>query len=265
MGDNITFEIEDIEQPETTLSPEYVKYTQFFEEHVPANAMTIAVKYNIPENDLEEFDGCNMLTCLSYIRSFTTIIACSAGKHIQGKNEIPHAHFHFIVHKFRALSNPSLHRTRWLQKMDDPENNLEGMSFQIRNIDNTKPKFQFLAYPLKENLRLHRSMYTVLGKPMSPHMIDFLADVGNTIFETTRAIRLRQEKCLERKQQALYDLQEVVRGHIFDDFIHMRKWLDVNYISTLRLDEYPDPKNYRINCQKIAIALGILLYSDIYE
>ena len=41
------------------------------------------------------------------------------------------------------------------------------------------------------------------------------------------------------------------------------EWLDDNYISTLTLEEYPDPRNYKINCQKIAVSLGKLKYSAI--
>lgn len=262
MGDNITLSVSEVEEVQEELTNQYVEW---FENNIPDDAMTIAVKYNYSvDTSLNNFNDDIFFNVLSYLRdSGVDIIACSTGVHFQGERGIPHSHFHLICHRFKQPANPSGHRRRWTDKQDISDVHLEGLSFKYKTLDTSHAKYEFLAYPLKEGNEGNFRFYRLKGKQMPRHCIEFLKQVGNAIYQRQVALRLRQDKCAERKQLALSELYELVRDMEFSSFRQMMEWLDDNYISKLPLEEYPDPKNYKTNCQKIAVKKGILKYSDL--
>lgn len=240
------------------------------EELLPPDAVCLSVKVNLAEDEYDEknFTPPYFASILAYLKdSGVAVLASTAGVHKEGRNQIPHIHYHFICERFSPPSNPSQHRKRWLSKKDNDSSDLGEASFKYQKLDTRYPKYQFLSYPLKEGLMVPKFYYPYLmtfdGKKMSNEMIDFLKKVGQTIYQTQAAIRLRQEKSQQRKQLALQDLYEICKDHTFPSFKAMLIWLDENYIDGLDLDEYPDPKNYKVNCQKVAVRLGLLKYSEL--
>lgn len=238
---------------------------QVLEDSIPDDATCISVKINVP--DFEEQDPNHLPVYGSVVRYLkdcgVDIIASSSGLHQNGKREIPHIHYHFIVAHYNEPSNPSQHRKRWLAKSGNDGENFLDASFKYQRIDIRSPKYQFLAYPLKESKVLKRKYYTFQGANMTIEMINFLRSVGETIYNTALALRLRQDKCTERKQLALKELYEICKAESFSSYKQMMTWLDTNYIDTLELEEMPDPKNYKTNCQKVAVKLKLLKYSEL--
>lgn len=247
----------------TTLGESIAQKLQDF---IPDDATCISVKINIPDYDASDnnwvapaFADIN-----KYLKdSGVDILAISSGIHVNGRNQIPHVHYHFITAHINPPANPSGHRTRWLAKKGNEEANFQGASFKYTRLEPNKPKYQFLSYPLKEGIMLQKRYYQFDGEFMKPEMKKLLLDVGKEIYEQACALILRQMKCQERKQLALRELYDLVHKIQFSSFKQMMAWLDDNYISTLDLEEMPDPKNYKVNCQKIAVKMGILKYSDI--
>lgn len=233
---------------------------------IPEDATCISVKVNIPDYDASD---CNFIppafsALMAYLKdSGVEVLACSSGLHLNGRNEIPHIHYHIVANHYNEPSNPSQHRKRWLAKKGNEVYDFEDATFKYQRLDVNKPKFQFLAYPLKEGHMLRLKYYLYDGDKMTSEMKKFLLSVGKTIYETQCALRLRQEKCKERKQLALSELYDICKLQPFKSFRDMMVWLDTNYIDTLELEDMPDPKNYKSNCQKIAVKLKILKYSDI--
>lgn len=258
MDDNIVLTTEEVQ----------VDIPAMLEDFFPDDTTCISIKVNMDEYDASD----NNFTppCASSIYSYLAdcgvkILAATAGIHLNGKNKIPHIHYHIMAEHHNPPSNPSQHRNRWLSKKDNHMENLTNATFKYQNLDKSKPVYQFLAYPLKEGISIpHRKRYNLYdSKPMSISMYNFLLSVGSTIYNTHLALRLRQDKVVERKQLQLTELYEICSQQSFNSYANMMKWLDDNYIAKLELNEYPDPKNYKSCCQKIGVKLGFLKYSEL--
>lgn len=238
---------------------------EILEEAIPDDAVCISVKVNVI--DFESQDPFHLPAYGAVTRYLkdcgVEIIACSSGLHKQGKREIPHIHYHYIVNHYNEPSNPSQHRKRWLAKSGNESESFCDATFKYQRLDSSQPKFQFLAYPLKEGIVLKRKYYTFENQLMSTQMIEYLKEVGGTIYNVMLALRMRQDKCTERKQLALRELYDICKVEQFSSYKQMMTWLDAHYIDTLELEDMPDPKNYKTNCQKVAVKLKLLKYSDL--
>lgn len=223
----------------------------------------VSVKLNLPlDFDLSNSMPIQMFSAFQYLLdSGVRICAMSAGYHRGGRAGILHIHLHVIAHTYNPPANPSQHRSRWCSK--DPERNLEGCSFKYSRMDSSKPRFSFLSYPLKESLAVYdKIFYNYKDVRMTDEHLLFLTEAGSAIYQAALAQDLRNERCQERKKNALIELYELVKDKNFSDINELARWLDRNYIQPLAIEDYPDPKNYKTNVQKIAVRLGILKYSD---
>lgn len=245
-------------------------FANYFEQNIPDDASVIEVKINKLDISENAMQGCkekvSIYAISQYIKDLgVEILFASFGVHLKGKNKVPHAHWHFITTPLaKKPSNPSQHRQRWENK-NEQLGVFEDHSFIYHTkIDLTKPKYQILSYPLKEGIRAdyhQKSFYINLKK----QEIDFLELIGRSIYDNELALNLRREKCEERKKLALTDLHRICAENIskFSNFREMCLFLDENFINNLELGDYPDPRNYKTNLQKIAVNLKLLKYSDL--
>lgn len=238
-------------------------FTNYFEEYYQNHLdfTCVSVKLNHPHDSIpEQLDSVSQ-----YMNEFMIVHHATAGKHSFGEAGIPHIHLHFIVSRYNKPSNPSQHRARWLAR--DSERNLDGCSFMYQHMKSDSLKIDFLAYSLKEGVEVENVAHYryPLGAIMPRDVVEYLKKYGNTIFETQVALHLRQDKCSERKKLALTDLFTIVENQNPKTYRDMLHYLDEVYIPSLDLSEYPDPKNYQANCQKIAIRLKLLKYSDLIK
>lgn len=255
-------------------------YALEMEKLIPDDAMVINIKYNIPDLDAEEtlhqkvLDNFYIDTITEYLIDIPdlNIMFSSIGIHVNGKAQKPHVHYNLIVKKFdmkKVKSNSSQHRKRWADKHGhDYDEIFNDVSFKFHeSLDTKKPKYFTLAYPLKEGIDLWEydtASYRYNFRPMTKPQFNFLKSVGCGIYNEQVGLHLRQDKCEARKKIALTDLYELCSKNKqeFNTYREMLNWLDVNYISTLEIYDYPDPKNYKTNIQKIAVALKLLTYSQ---
>lgn len=238
------------------------------ENFIPDDATCISVKINIPDYDASDnnfvppaFGSINR-----YLKDCgVEILAVSSGIHLEGRREIPHLHYHYITKHYNEPSNPSQHRKRWLAKQGNETESFDEATFKYQRLESNKPKYQFLAYPLKEGRMLKSKYYIYNNEVMCSEMKNYLLSIGQAIYATQMGLKLRQEKSQERKQLALRELHDLCQANLshFNTFREMLIWLDEKYISTLELEELPDPKNYKTNCQKVAVKLKLLKYSEI--
>lgn len=255
MDENITLEFS-----------EKVPICQVLEDFIPDDATCISVKLNIPDYDLS--DNNYVVPYWTDIKNYlkdsgVEILCASSGIHINGKKQIPHVHYHIIANHYNEPSNPSQHRKRWLAKADNKTCSFGDASFKYQTLEQNKPKYQFLSYPLKEGIVLQSRYYIYDGKNMTKEMKDFLMSVGKSIYEKNVALHLRQEKCQERKQLAFKELCDLVGDRSFSSFTDMCDWFDENYLFKLDYDELPDPKNYKTNIKKIGIKKRLIRTRDI--
>jgi len=257
---------------EQTLEENEESIAQYFESNIPDDSMVVNVKYNfeMEEDDVKALPDFPIFDIKTYIQDLgCKILFSSAGIHYLGERKQPHIHYNFIITPCKLPSNPSQHRHRWFQKLDSCNPDFLKCSFKFhQSIDKKAPRYSVLSYPLKEGHFLsdqHKFIYLSEQKPMTKEQKSFLMSVGSNIYNTQQGLKLRQDKCEERKKVALntlYDLCEKNKSK-FLTYKEMVVWLDTNYIDTLAIEDYPDPKNYKTNCQKIAVSLGKLKYSDI--
>lgn len=226
----------------------------------------ICIKVNL-KNAVEPSHGDNLDPLFAFraylIANKVQIVYATLGLHALGENGRAHFHWHIIVANIPGgtfLSNNSLHRKRWLAK----DNNHQQYSFgdgSIRFPSKEDPVWQCLAYPWKEGNDIIHGAFHIIPE----RYCGFLKKYGTDLYQVALGKRARQDACDERKKNALIQLHDLCKQNAdqFADYRQMCVWLDQNYILTLSVEEYPDPRNYKTNCQKIAINLGKLKYSDI--
>lgn len=234
-----------------------------FQADIPDECSVVSVKINNVDLDADGKATFNWFDINAYVGELSTILFSSAGLHENGKSGKPHVHYVFICKKFKPPSNPSQHRKRYAEKT---EADFENVSFQFKDLDKSKPKYHPLSYPLKEgrHITYHVSkMYLYNGSAMPNDYIKFLKGIGKSIYDVELANNLKKDKCEERKKQSLADLYKICveNKSKFGNLREMMEMLDDVYIAELELEDYPDPKNYKTNCQKIAVKLKILKYS----
>lgn len=224
----------------------------------------ISVKINY---DKDEYDASNnkppngYYSVEAYFRDYKLDIVYSAlGLHLNGENKKPHVHYHLIVKELPSgtfISNNSQHRKRWNSKEGNEIYSFDNVSIRFPKKEN--PVWCLLSYPFKEGLPIK------VGTKIPQLYYKFLLEYGKNLYQVSLGNRARNEACDERKKVALLSLAKLCEDHKseFADYRQMVIWLDTNYIDTLPLEEKPDPRNYKTNCQKIAIHLGKLKYSDI--
>lgn len=197
--------------------------------------------------------------------------------HLNGENKKPHLHFNCIVlgshTKLHTVqSNVSEYRKRWIKKQQKIGNEIDPafsrVTYSINvEMDTGKPRYSTLSYPLKEGHHVYGSSYSKMYySNLKKPIFDILLELGTTIYNKEIGLHIRQEKCEERKKNALIELHAICEAgkSNFTTLREMARWLDHNYIAKLPLAEKPDANNYRLNCQKIANELGIWEYSELF-
>jgi len=203
------------------------------------------------------------------------VVASSVGMHLDGKNKRPHCHFHFVVNKpYKNLSDSakSNRKANWMRDRDTQDFiHMKRMTVQYAPFDTEKPKWSILAYPLKEGKRGGIRMYRV--KPpgfgvvnMPVEIIDLLENTATQIYQSSLAIRERNEKAEKKREDSLSELYEWAKKERsnFATFYEMQEHFEDNYIlklvETEGIHALPDVVNYNRNLKKVGRALGIFQY-----
>lgn len=254
---------------------DHSRITKYFEQ--PADWFVIEVKINdvdVSGGDLI-FEPPQLKSIRKYLVDVEkrTIVASSAGLHINGEKKIPHIHYHFITTlEGSATSQPSRKRDAWLTK--NPSENLSNCSFHY-NKHIAKPVWCVLSYPLKEGFLVRDMLcYTFDFKPMTETMLSFLLQTGNSIYSKQCAIRERADASVERQKLALISLfdkcEQLYMEHMNNHsgrpptFRELVLELD-DYIATLELTEKPDPRNYEKHVKIACNKLGLWKYSSMFN
>lgn len=227
----------------------------------------ISCKINFAEDeDIDEHPHGLFALVYYFMDLKLDVVYSTAGLHLQGENKRPHVHYHLIVRNMPGgtfVSCNSTHRKRWLSKDDNDSWSFDNVSIRFPKKEN--PVWQHLAYPLKEGKLIKKKIYKFELYKNVEKFMPFLTTYAQNLYEVSLGNRARQEACTDRKKHQLNLLYNLCKEHKdkFHSYSEMVIWLDDNYIKKLELDEFPDPRNYKTNCQKICISLGKLKYSDI--
>lgn len=249
-----------------------------FEKKIPDDSMCISIKWNVPTEDPAAVEGMILidypfLEIARYLEHCNIKVLYSTfGYHLLGDAKIPHTHHSLVCSPLSdkdynsITKNKSQHRIdRWFNKQTGLNDQFRFLTWKwTKKIDTSHLKADPLSYPLKEGHHFYETMpEKYIG--ISQDIFEYLLSVGQAIYNKEVGLHMRQDKCDERKKNALLELFSLVEKNKnkFNNFNSMLIWLDDNYISNLTIGEYPDPKNYKTNCQKIAIRLGFLKYSNL--
>ena len=243
----------------------------YFEEYIGDDDTIIEFKIN--NIDIDDEDKYDILFNVKNYVMFgigAKIKFSTAGLHVKGKNNVPHIHYHLVVEKCQKPQNPSDHRKRYIKKrLKDTENWTLGdisMKWHEKPFKD-KPKYHVLSYPFKENTHIEewaKNWQIDRGTPMKKSKISFLKEVGKTLYQNALAQNHRNDLCDERKKNKLLEIYDLVKNQEFCNFKEMLVWLDENYIAKLPLEQMPDFRNYKANCEKVATKIGILKYSHLF-
>lgn len=223
----------------------------------------ISVKINFAKDEYEDETSIpsEFFSVKSYFADCKLdILYTTCGLHLLGENKKPHIHYHVITRSMPSgtfMSSNSQHRKRWQAKEGNEIFTFENVS--IRFPKKESPVWQHLAYPFKEGLPIPK------GNNIPKKYLEFLIEYAKNLYQVSLGNRARQDACEERKKTNLLSLAKLCEEHKseFNNFREMMIWLDTNYIDTLSLEDLPDPRNYKTNCQKIGVFLKKLKYSDI--
>lgn len=240
------------------------------------DAMAICVKCNLPEEEGEwdEYISIRWVTIIGYLSHYGyRIYASSGGIHVKGKAETPHFHLHFVLSKTGVKtphpSNPSKHRGDWLKrelKDSSVDYTFDECKFEYSDsLDKKKADYNILSYPLKEERLLDRSYYRYNGDPMPQEMLDALLQYSVAVYAGEEAKEARRLKSQENSLCRKNDILKCAKEHrdLFSTYREMLMLLDVKYINKLPFNEKPRPQEYKVNCQIVAVELGILAYSEL--
>jgi len=243
-----------------------MNYSQDLTDLITDDCYFISVKVNLTEDQVTSGDlPSSIFSMRAYLLDWKVdILYSTAGIHLNGENKVPHMHYSIVarnVPQKTFLTENARHRNNWLAKDNNHENyNFTNLTVKLTT-KRKDPVWQCLCYPWKENLPVkHGAVHLI------PHIYEeFLLKYAVDLYQVSLGNHARKDACDARKKVALESLGElcVKNREYFSTYRDMLLWLDTNYIDTLTIDEYPDPRNYKTNCQKIAVSLKILKYSEI--
>lgn len=216
--------------------------------------------------------------CRAYFETYDyKILEFSSGIHLKGKNGKAHSHIHYVLEykgKGDALySNESLRRSRFVAAaLRDPEHparvaglkpghlSFTNVSMKWNMLDLLGIHYDTLAYPLKEGIRCGK-LYS-----MSEELIVALQEYAQGIYNGQVAMHERRERSEEKMQCRKEEMLRVAREHRteFDNWREMALVIEKYYLKPLPFREKPRPQDVKINCQIIAVELGIADYVDFF-
>lgn len=240
-----------------------------FQENIPDDALCVSWKLNVildPSGCLTEDDIKLCKNINRYMLEITDgdIYGQTCGIHVQGKRCLPHVHLHYIIkenavwNKSGGGSNPSSHRKKYFEKKSwaypDKKGTLE-MKPQALKTD--APKYQFLAYPLKEGKYIYsKQLFQWETEEMSLEMRNFLLEYAQQLFSVKLAKDKREEMAEERRELKFEEMREISKKYNgsknyreFEDFMYDN--YAVPYME--KNDTFPNVKNYNDNLQRCAV------------
>lgn len=235
--------------------------------------------HNVLPEDWEQYicDKHTLVRCYLEDNDYD-IIEFSSGRHMEGKARKAHAHIHYVL-KFNGTGNPlysneSTRKGRYVEKvlanpteygitkfLKPGQINWTNITMRWCILDIDSIHYDVLSYPLKEGIRCHQLLYT-----MEEEYIIALREYAQGIYNGQIAMHERRERSEEKLQCRKEEMLKVAREHraLFSNWKEMALVLQKYYVLPLPFREKPRPQDFKINCQIIAVELGIADYVDFF-
>lgn len=260
---NVKLAIKEKSQADNPLS-----IAELFEVDIPDDWVCLSVKINnvaqqawdeedwIPET-VAEFIYIELLQEKEYFQS--------VGYHKNGANKKPHIHINLIYPPTKYPENFWRTKDKFCKKNEYDKDDFKDISFKyLGTIDNTKAKYMFLSYPLKEgHASKGKFQYMYNGRRMTTPEKQFLIDIGTSIHETELAHNLANDKYEEKKQNEFLEMLRFAKekSEMIQSYHDLCLLMD-EFVDAKPFNKKPCPRTYKSNIQKIGNCLGIFKYSS---
>lgn len=207
---------------------------------------------------------------IDYTNGGKDIVAQTQGLHLAGKSKHPHVHIHYIINnspEFQTMcNNASTYRKRYWGKKgwNYPLGKKGKMEMGTDPIDPLKPKYAFLAYPLKEkHYYNNKKWFQFLNENMTREMTTFLMRYASEIYEAAVAKHHTNDMSEKRKEIAFQDILKIAGKYEqvgINEFINFQKFMYVEYLKPLMKETKtcPDISNYNKNLRRAGVYLEII-------
>jgi len=245
-----------------------------FEDNIDNDCLCVSWKLNVVmEEDKVCQDDYQLARNIIYFMTEYTnggkdIVAQTQGLHLQGKKGIPHIHLHYIINnsvEFQSMSsNASMYRKRFWNKQQwlNYPTQKGKMEMRVQPLEQNKPKYAFLAYPLKEKLYFKEKKYfQFLQNSMTKEMIQFLLEYASGIYEQALAKNHTNDLCEKRKELAFQDILKVAENYKSEKNLRsFEKYMYESYLRPLMKETQscPDITNYNKNIRRAGVFLEII-------
>lgn len=245
-----------------------------FEEAIAMDCICVSFKINVTldgsGNPIHE-DFQLARSVVTYMKAHADIVAYSQGLHTEGRRQIPHIHIHFVINStvewLRVMTNASQHRKRWFAKNELSYPERKGiLEMKTQPVDPSKPRWLFLAYPLKEGKFFKNKLFFEFEKePMTIAMRDFLLNFGTELYNQKVARDFNNEKADERKEIKYNEILKVAEKFFGGTYREYQIFMEEEYLEPLIDEGYnvPDIDNYKKNIKRAAVQLKFFKSYDI--
>jgi len=224
---------------------------EFYAKEALEDCETLSFKFNCPqgyddEQLIEVIDHLQM-----YVSDYSNRFYATAGKHTEGKNQVPHIHLNVIVLDYNHKSNESRRRKDWAKAMGYcpfPR----GISMSQGVIEDFGSAQKVLAYPLKE------------GKVMASHripknLLGLLQSYGEQEWEAKKQRDLQKVRQQEKTENLHNQILELIPKSLhFTDYGSYKRYIYTKFYEKLKLNEYPQRRSVETAVQNIAIFLKVV-------
>ena len=219
--------------------------------NIPDDAYVFSFKTNVCLDDEDGHESA--IAELNWIEDQCgrdNVLYTCIGKHINGENKVPHHHFTIITSCPPRFSDKtkSTSKTRFCAQTETPLE-LIGTS-KVKKINLLKPKFEPLAYPLKEGFGYwpNKDLY----KNISFAQYEALTKLGNDLYLTKLGEHERKEKCELRKKSAYEKYKLYAQDHPASS-LRGALIVGTDYLLTLVEEEQPSTCNLIEYVKKYAL------------
>lgn len=219
----------------------------FYAQEALEDCPTLSFKFNIAEDgDIRD----HVRGLRIYVSEYCSKFYYVAGRHDDGKNEVPHIHANFIVKDYISSSNESRRRKEWSAKsgLGFPK----GVSMSQSVITDVDSAQKCLAYPLKEGK-------LVSSSGLDENLLLFLQSYAQQEYEAKKQRDLAKARASEKTENLQSQILALIPKSLhFTDYGTYKRYIYTKFYENLKLNEYPQRRSVESAVQNIAIFLKVV-------
>lgn len=222
----------------------------FYATEALEDCATLSFKFNCPPAYTEERLNDVIDHLCMYVSEHCSDYYATAGKHVEGKNCVPHIHLNCIARDYKNIGNESRRRREWAKGMG--YSFIKGISMRQGIVEDVGCAQKVLAYPLKE------------GNVMSSHRIpsdilSFLLIYGQQEWEAKKQRDLQKVRQQEKTENLHNQILELIPKSLhFTDYGSYKRYIYTKFYENLKLNEYPQRRSVETAVQNIAIFIKVV-------